>query len=133
MILDTQFLGELVEQNPNARTKAAELDAADVVVRIPSLVVWEIFYGVSKAPPGKEEPLREAYEQLFEVKPVVDLDEELARDAGELRGRHSKSDDLRTLDGADSAVAATALHYDEPVVSNDSDFQDVDGLSVETY
>jgi predicted nucleic acid-binding protein len=30
-------------------------------------------------------------------------------------------------------VAAIGLEYNEPVVSNDTDFQDVDGLIVETY
>lgn len=43
------------------------------------------------------------------------------------------SDRLSDLDGADSIVAAHGLLLDEPVVSNDEDFQDVDGLDVVTY
>lgn len=43
------------------------------------------------------------------------------------------SDRLAALDGADSVVAAHGLLLDEPVVSNDQDFQDVDGLEVVTY
>ena len=104
MILDTQFLGGLVEQWPDARSKAKERDT-----------------------------LREGYDRLFRACAVVDVDETLARRAGEIRGRHARSDSLSNLDGADSMVAATALAYDESVVSNDGDFGDVDGLAVETY
>jgi predicted nucleic acid-binding protein len=57
----------------------------------------------------------------------------VARRAGELNGEHMKSDRLAELDGADSIVAAHGLLLDEPVVSNDDDFQDVEGLEVVTY
>lgn len=133
MILDTQFLGSLVEQTPAAKRKAGELDATGVPGRIPAMVAWEVHYGVSKAPESKRQPLETAYEKLFRSFPVVELDDSLARRAGQLRGEHASSDSLSDLDGADSAVAATALAFDEPVVSNDADFEDVAGLSVETY
>lgn len=133
MILDTEFLGSLVEQQPNARAKARELDDRDSILRVPAMVVWEVFYGIENAPDPERELLETAYNRLFETKPVVELTDELARQAGRLRGRHARSDSLPTLDGADSAVAATALAYNEPVVSNDTDFDGVDGLTVETY
>lgn len=133
MILDTEFLGSLVEQTPAAKQKAGELDDTDTPVRIPAMVVWEVYYGVSNAPEQKRETLQTAYEKLFQSFPVVEMNDSLARQAGRIRGRHTRSDSLATLDGADSAVAATALSYDEPVVSNDSDFDDVDGLTVNTY
>lgn len=133
MILDTEFLGSLIEQHPDARQKAGKLDAEDVPVRVPSLVVWEIYYGVSNSTVKNRETLRTGYEKLLQSVPVVDLSEELARRAGEIRGRHSRSDSIPNLDGADSAVAATAISYGEPVLSNNQDFQDVDGLDVVTY
>nr|WP_231736883.1 PIN domain-containing protein [Halobacterium sp. CBA1126] len=131
--MDTQFLGSLVEQKPAALQKAGELDAAGVPTRVPSMVTWEVYYGVSKAPDAKRRTLETGYEKLFESFPVVEFDDTLARRAGRLRGEHAHSDSLADLDGADSAVAATALKFDEPVVSNDADFEDVDGLTVETY
>ena len=133
MILDTEFLGSLVEQTPAAREKAGELDAREAPVRVPAMVVWELYYGVANAPEGARETLRVGYEKLFQSYPVVEMDDSLARRAGQIRGRHARSDSLATLDGADSAVAATALSCDEPVVSNDRDFRGVDGLTVETY
>lgn len=133
MILDTEFLGSLVEQKPAAKQKAAELDASGVPTRVPAMVTWEVYYGISNAPADHRDVLEAGYEKLFQSFPVVELDDSLARKAGRLRGEHARSDSLATLDGADSSVAATALSLDEPVVSNDADFQDVDGLDVETY
>jgi len=133
VILDTEFLGSLVEQAPAAVEKAGELDARNAPVRVPAMVVWELYHGVANAPEASRGTLRAGYEKLFESYPVVELDDSLARRAGRIRGRHARSDSLATLDGADSAVAATALSYDEPVVSNDRDFRDVDGVTVEAY
>jgi predicted nucleic acid-binding protein len=133
VILDTEFLGNLIEQQPAARQKAAELNDQSRPTRIPSMVVWELYYGVEKAPDPKRDTLETAYEKLLQSHPVVDMDDTIARRAGRIRGRHARSDSLANLDGADSAVAAAALSYDEPVVSNDADFEDVDALTFETY
>ena len=133
MILDTEFLGNLVEQTPTAKQKAGELDATGIPTRVPAMVTWELYYGVSKAPEPKRHTVRDGYEKLLQSLPVVETDASLARKAGTLRGRHTRSDSLPNLDGADSMVAATGLTLDEPVVSNDEDFKDVDGLTVETY
>lgn len=133
MILDTEFLGNLQAGNETAREKAADMEDADVPIRIPTAVVWEIHYGIGKTTEEEGVRLQRAYRRLFASHPVVDLTDDIARRAGVLRGVHRSSDGKRTLDGADSPVAATALSLGEPVVSNDRDFLDVAGLAVETY
>jgi predicted nucleic acid-binding protein len=95
--------------------------------------VWEIYYGIGNAPSGSKIHLQRAYQRLFIAKPLVELNETIARRAGILRGVHRNSNQKKNLDGADSIVAAIGLAYNESVVSNDTDFQDVDGLTVETY
>lgn len=102
---------------------------------MPSAVYWELFYGLGKLvdDESKSQRLRTAYEKLVRSRAVLDLDESVARRAGTLRGTHEASDSRRTLDGADSVVAAHALILHEPVVSNDADFADVEGLDVVTY
>jgi predicted nucleic acid-binding protein len=129
MILDTEFLISLQENDDSAIEKAAELDG--VPARIPTMVVWELFasVGAGNDPIGN----RKKYETLLNAFPLVELDEHIARRAGVLYGTHVASDTLKELDGADSVVAATGLTMDQPVVSNDGDFQDVEGLAVETY
>jgi tRNA(fMet)-specific endonuclease VapC len=133
VILDTQYLGALAQQDPDARALAKEIDAGEAPTRIPSTVVWEIFYGLGKLVDGGATAIRRTYESLFEASTIVELDAAGARRAGTLRGKHEASDRLKTLDGADSAVAAHGLMLAEPVVSNDVDFGDVEGLEVVTY
>lgn len=134
MILDTQYLGALADRNERARAAARDLLSRQVPTRVPTVVIWEAYTGVGNA--ANDElagRLRGAYEQLVAGRGTVDLTPAVARRAGELNGEHTKSDRLATLDGADSVVAAHGLLLDEPVVSNDQDFQDVDGLEVVTY
>ena len=133
MILDTEFLGNVVEQKPAALEQAQEIDRSDVPQRIPSAVYWELFYGLGKiSDEEKQGRLRTAYEKLMRSRVVLDFDEPVARRAGTLRASYELSN-RNNLDGADSIVAAHGLMLNEPVVSNDGDFQDVDGLDVITY
>jgi len=134
MILDTQYLGALADGDEAAREKARALDESAIPVRIPTAVIWEVYTGIGNAPlEGQGAELRALYERLIASRPTVDLTPAVARRAGELNGTHTKSDVVNELDGADSVVAAHGLLLDEAVVSNDSDFQAVDGLEVETY
>ncbi|QKY20324.1 PIN domain-containing protein [Halolamina sp. CBA1230] len=133
MILDTQYLGALVDGDAGAREKATELDAKPVPTRVPTAVVWEAYTGIGNADIDAADELRALYERLLASRSTLDLAPEVARRAGELNGEHLRSDELAELDGADSVVAAHGLLLDEAVVSNDADFRDVDGLDVVTY
>lgn len=134
MILDTQYLGALADGDETARAKAGELETREVPLRVPTAVVWEAYTGIGNA--ATEETaaqLHGLYERLLASRSTDGLTPEVARRAGELNGKHLKSDTLAELDGADSVVAAHGLLLGEPVVSNDSDFQAVDGLDIITY
>ena len=134
MILDTQYLGALVDRNEDARAKAAELEEKEIPIRIPTAVVWEAYTGIGNAADAETaEQLRTLSERLIASRPTLDLTPQGARRAGELNGNHIKSDLTAQLDGADSVVAAHGLLLNEPVISNDSDFQGVEGLEVVTY
>ncbi|MDZ7747233.1 MAG: PIN domain-containing protein [Halobacteriales archaeon] len=134
MIVDTQYLGALADQNTAAREKAEELRDAAVPVRVPTAVVWEAYTGIGNvASESDADALRSLYERLLTAHSPLDVTPTVAKRAGELNGTHIKSDTLTQLDGADSIVAAHGLLLDEPVISNDSDFQDVQGLEVVTY
>lgn len=134
MILDTQYLGALVDGDERARRKANELDGSGAPIRVPTAVVWETYTGIGNAASRETaQQLRGLYERLLASRSTVDLTPKVARRAGELNGEHLKSDTLAELDGADSIVATHGLLLDEPVVSNDSDFRDVEGLEVVTY
>ena len=131
MILDTEFLISLRAGEPGALELAAELEADSVPTRIPTIVVQELYVGVGAGEDATENV--RAYEALVANKPVVDLDENIARRAGVLEGTHLTSDAKPTLGPGDATVAATGLVWNEPVVTNDRDFEHVDGLTVEQY
>lgn len=131
MILDTSVLIALRDDTESAKATAAELDATGLPLRLPSIVIWELYFGVGA---GSETIANQrAYEKLIANKPVIPLDENLARRSGILMGTHRASTTKPTLDPGDSIVAATGLTYNEPVVTNDSDFESVDGLRIESY
>jgi len=134
VILDTNYVGALVEQDPGALALARDVDGSLAALRLPTAVVWELFYGLGKLDDTQySKSLRRKYSAILNGMATVDVDDFIARRAGTLRGKHSASDSLRDLDGADSIVAAHGMAWNEPVVSNDGDFQDVEGLDVVTY
>ena len=129
MILDTNFLGALKDQPPGARLKAQELEVSNEPLRVPTIVGYELFISVGKT--GQEQCKqqdKQAYQRLTSSKPKAELTEVIATQAGILEGEHQRSDSKPTLGPGDAIVAATARHYDEPVISDDCDFDHVDGI-----
>ncbi|WP_251341533.1 PIN domain-containing protein [Haloplanus halophilus] len=134
MIVDTNYLGDLVERDPAALEVSRQADASAEPIRLPTAVIWELFYGLGKIEDADyATSLRRKYSAIIQGTVSVELDDHIARRAGTLRGKHKASDRLKDLDGADSVVAAHGLILNEPVVSNDGDFQDIEGLDVITY
>jgi predicted nucleic acid-binding protein len=134
VIVDTNYVGALVDRNPGALSLAREIDGSPEALRLPTAVVWELFYGLGKLEETEySTSLRRKYSAILNGLVTVEVDDFIARRAGTLRGKHSASDTLRDLDGADSIVAAHGMAWNEPVVSNDGDFQDVEGLKLVTY
>ena len=131
MILDTEFLISLQASDSGAIELASELEANSVPTRLPTIVIQELYVSVGAGDNPTESVRR--YEPLIAHKPVVTLDENISRRAGALEGQHLVSDSKPALGTGDAIVAATGLVYNEPVVTNDRDFESVDGLSVERY
>lgn len=131
MIVDTNYLIALRDNEEGAKAKAMELESSGLPLRLPSIVIWEISFGVGA---GTDTiPNQRAYEKLIANKPVAPLDGNLARRAGVLMGTHRASDAKPNLDPGDSIVAATGMKYDESVLTDDGDFESIDGLRVESY
>ncbi|MFB6308291.1 MAG: PIN domain-containing protein [Haloarculaceae archaeon] len=128
MILDTDFLIALEEGDEAALRKAATLEAGDAPLRVPTVVVQELYVSVGAGDSSFANASK--YEALLANKPVVELTDPIARKAGVVQGRHLKSDSKANLGIADAVVAATGLQYNEAVVTSDEDFTHVEGLGV---
>ncbi|UPM43494.1 PIN domain-containing protein [Halocatena salina] len=77
MILDTNYLIALRDNDDGAKAKPAELEATGLPLRLPSIVIWELYFGVGA---GTDTiPNQRAYEKLTANKPIAPLDGTLAR------------------------------------------------------
>lgn len=130
MIVDTSYVIDQFRQDPAAVAKDRELSRNGVPLSLPSMVVQELFVGVSRATnsTGEEQRVR----AILRSHPIIPMDARVAERAGTLIG------DLRNqgtaLSVGDASVAATALVEGEPLLTNDvTDFSPVPGLTLETY
>lgn len=132
MILDTTYLIDLATGDSAAVELARKHEASSVPRRVPTMVVSELYTSVGAGSKPNENARK--YEELLGHLPIVDMDANVARRAGVLRGSHIASESKPRLGRGDSTIAATALVYDEPVVTDDvADFDSVDGLRVVTW
>ena len=131
MILDTEFCISLRAEEAAALELAAALEASGVPTRVPTIVVEELYVGVGAG--ATPETNAQAYDALVANMPIVPLDERIARRAGQLEGEHLTSKSKPNLGPGDAIVAATGLVHEEAVVTNDGDFERIDGLTVESY
>ncbi|MFC6724480.1 PIN domain-containing protein [Halobium palmae] len=131
MILDTSFLIHLFRGRDGAHRKGDELSNENVVQRVPAPVVTELSYGVRME--GTDEELRR-FENAMRMYPVVDLNRELARRAGDLLAEADlEAGGESGIDKIDPMVAAVADVLDEPVLTDNVDDFEKLGVDVETY
>lgn len=132
MILDTNYIIALHEQDSDAIGLSREHDAANLPQRLPATVLSELYVsvGAGRLPHDNAR----AYEELVGNLPVITIDANIARRAGAIQGEHLVSDTKPTLGLADATIAATSLVYNEPVVTDDTDdFTTVDGLDIVSW
>ncbi len=132
MILDTNYIIALDEEDQGAIQLSRQHNAANLPQRLPSTVLSELYVSVGAGTTPHHNA--RAYEELVGNLPIIDVDENIARRAGTIQGEHLASDTKPTLGLADATIAATALVFNEPVVTDDTgDFGSIDGLEVVSW
>lgn len=130
MLLDTSFLIDLMNGDPDAVERARELEADLVQQRLSAMTLFELYYGVGRVTDSETE--REQIEQVLASKPVHSADTAVMRKAGRLAGELAADGD--PVSDGDVIIGAAALVVDEPVLTrNVTDFERLDGVEVETY
>lgn len=130
MILDTGFLLDVRHGDNGAIRLASELDSDHVYQRVSSITVAELFAGVPHSPdPDKEQ------QNIISVvlsKEIVPIDERIAQRAGRLHGE--LYNDGTPVEMHHCLIAATAIEFEEPVVTRNTDhFERFDDVSVRKY
>ena len=130
MILDTSFLIDVQNGVKAATKKAHEIESSGRPRRVPHVVLYELYIGVGKGVQTDEN--RESIESVVSSLPLEPTTPSIARRAGKIEGELQKEGEA--IGAVDALVAATALDYDEYVVTADTgDFELVSGLETETY
>lgn len=122
MIIDTNFIIQVNNNHPGAREKVKELEREGVSLRVPDIVVFELWISVGKGENTEEN--KNELEKVINNLPRVKTTREIVKKAGRIEGRLQASDENDSGVGSgDAIIAATALIRDEPVMTDDrSDF-----------
>jgi predicted nucleic acid-binding protein len=126
-LLDSNAFSDLMRKDPRVEAHLSGLDPNDEVV-ICSVVRGEILYGLERLPQGRRRTgLTKQAAPLFAsivCEPVPEAAADAYANIKHARERHG----LR-LDENDLWIAATALAFGATLVTRDSDFRSVEGLS----
>ncbi|ELZ19974.1 PilT protein domain protein [Halosimplex carlsbadense 2-9-1] len=131
MIVDSSYLFDLMAEDPDAFEKGSELVERGEMQWLPTPVVAETYYGVATARSDTTEA--EVRNRLLGY-PRIEVDEEVARTAGELLA--TADDEAGAPAGVgsnDAYIAAMAEILDDAVLTDNVDDFEVLGVPVETY
>lgn len=127
-LLDTNAFSDLMREHPKMDAQLGSVSSTDRVA-IWSVVRGEILYGMERLPQSKRRrELEVKAAKLFAALPCEPVPEA----AGDYYARTKLTRQQKglTLDENDLWIAATALALGAVLISHDSDFQQIDGLTV---
>lgn len=117
MIIDTDFIIDVLNGVERALGRSVELDRDGVPERVPAPVYYELFIGAGYTDsPDDELP---KIEGVVGSKPYVPMTEGIARKAGHLKGQLKAAGDDVGI--GDTKIGATAIVLDEPVLTRNTD------------
>jgi len=131
MIIDSTYLFDLMGGDRNAFEKGSELVNDGKMQWLPTPVVAETYYGVST---GRSDTTEQEVRNRLLGYPRVDIDEEIARTAGELLAAADDREGGNAGVGLNDAyIAAVGDVLGEPVLTDNIDDFETLGVAVETY
>ena len=129
-LLDTNAFSDLMRKHTKLDARMSSLSPADRVV-ICTVVRGEIRYGIEQLPQSKRRQDLEGKGPLFTVIPCESVPEAAGDHYAKIKlTRRQKG---LVLDENDLWIAATALALDAVLITRDSDFQQIEGLSVNNW
>lgn len=130
MILDTCLLIDVQHGTPDAMRCAAELEESHHRLRVSAITMAELQTGVTRASNSLDE-----FSEMMQVigtKDIVPVTRAIALRGGRLHGESQTHGER--VDLMDCLIAATALDFEEPVVTRNVDhFDRFDGVLIHEY
>ena len=130
-LLDTNAFSDLMRKHSRVEGRMSSLPAADRVVICP-VVRGEILYGIEQLPQSRRRQILERQAApLFAIIPC----EPIPEGAGDhyARIKLTRQQKGLTLDENDLWLAATAMALNSLLITRDSDFQQIDGLTANDW
>ncbi|MBI4524943.1 MAG: PIN domain-containing protein [Deltaproteobacteria bacterium] len=130
-LLDTNAFSDLMRKHSRLEGRMASLPGADRVVICP-VVRGEILYGIEQLPQSRRrQNLERQAAPLFAIIPCEPIPER----AGDhyARIKTTRQQKGLTLDENDLWLAATAMALNSVLITRDSDFQRIDGLTADDW
>jgi tRNA(fMet)-specific endonuclease VapC len=130
-LLDTTAFSDLMREHPKIDARLARVSPRDKVI-ICTVVRGEIQFGIERLPQSKRrEELKVKANKLFAVLPCEPVPEAAGDFYARIKLIHQQKG--LTLDENDLWIAATTLALGAALVSRDSDYRKIDGLTVEDW
>jgi predicted nucleic acid-binding protein len=127
-LLDTNAISDLMRGNRKVERWMAGLDSGDRVVTC-TIVRGEVLFGIAMVPPGRRRAELEEtglqFLEAFHCEAIPERAGDIYAALKAARRQHGLG-----LDENDLWIAATALAFGAVLVSRDSDFNGIEGLSV---
>lgn len=123
-IVDTCFLIDLMNGDPSAK----EVTKIHKPLKTTSVSSAEFLYGARKSGKKKAYEISEKFLNYF---PVLPFDAESAVIYADIAS--TLSGNGRHISTFDELIAAIALRHDEPLVTRDRHFSEIDGLELISY
>jgi predicted nucleic acid-binding protein len=126
-LLDTNVISELARKKPNASVIEFFESLDEITISV--ITVEEIEFGIERLPQAQRKNLWKWWSTLLSIPPnVLDIDDKIAKLAGNLRAKQETKGKSRTQ--ADMLIAATAISHGLILVTrNTKDFSE-SGVSV---
>ncbi len=130
MILDTNFIIDLMDGLPEAIAKQEQMQNQKENLFVCTPTIFELFTGVAKSSfPEKE---KQKVREILQSQLVLELNKYSAEEAGKINGSLCKEGN--PIDSEDCMIAGIALHHGEKILTrNKKHFERVKNLVVETY
>lgn len=130
MIVDTNVLIRVMQDDDRAKRKIADLEKQHVPLHLSSVSQFELYHSIERVNDPAER--RRKIEAVLESKPTYPADDAVMKKAGRIDGRLTS--DGRAIGIGDTVIGATALVHEEPVLTgNVGHFERIDGLEIESY
>lgn len=130
MIMDTCFIIDLMNNNPQAVAKLNELHKHHTPLMTTTLTLFELFTGVAQS--TKKETEKQKINSILQGCAFASITETSAETSGYIHGNLMKEG--TPINSVDALIAGITIEKNKKLLTrNTKDFSKINGLQIETY